>query len=126
MQFPIGPTGPIGMAIRDINENLTPIIDFQKLKSNLKDIPDYKTLFKGQNELIMFYELIKGIENGDIDKEKYEKKQMPPMSQCRWRTTFMRYSFPEVLRGLKKNIEPYGIHPKLMCAGKLANLYTLK
>ena len=96
MQFPIGPTGPIGISIRDINENLTEIIDYGRLKSNLKDIPNYKTLFKGQNELIMFYELIKGIENGNIDKEKYEKKQLPPMSQCRWRTTFMRHSFPEV------------------------------
>ena len=97
MQFPIGPTGPIGISIRDINENLTEIIDYGRLKSNLKDIPDYKTLFKGQNELIMFYELIKGIENGNIDKEKYEKKEMPAMSQCRWRTTFMRHSISEVL-----------------------------
>jgi hypothetical protein len=90
MKFPIGPTGPIGIAIRDINENLTPIVNFQKMKSNVKDIVNSKELFKGQNEMLMFYELIKGIESGIIDKEKYEKKEMPPMSQCRWRTTFMR------------------------------------
>ena len=60
MKFPIGPTGPIGIAIQAINKNLTPIIQFEKMKSNLKDIVNYKELFKGQNELIMFYELIKG------------------------------------------------------------------
>ena len=96
MKFPIGPTGPIGIAIRDINDNLSNLVNFQKLKSNVKDIANYKELFKGQNEMLMFYEMIKGIESGNIDK-KYEKKEMPPMSQCRWRTTFMRHSFPEVL-----------------------------
>ena len=96
MKFPIGPTGPIGIAIRDINENLSNLVNFQKLKSNVKDIANYKELFKGQNEMLMFYEMIKGIESGNIDK-KYEKKEMPAMSQCRWRTTFMRHSISEVL-----------------------------
>ena len=32
MKFPIGPTGPIGIAIRDINENLSKLVNFQKLK----------------------------------------------------------------------------------------------
>ena len=96
MKFPIGPTGPIGIAIRDINENLSNLVNFQKLKSNVKDIANYKQLFKGQNEMLMFYEMIKGIESGNIDK-KYEKKEMPTMSQCRWRTTFMRHSLSEVL-----------------------------
>ena len=36
MKFPIGPTGPIGIAIRDINENLSNLVNFQKLKSNVK------------------------------------------------------------------------------------------
>ena len=78
------------MAIQDINENLTPILDFERIESKVKDIANYKQFFKGQHELLTFYELIKGIESGDIDKEKYGKKQMPPMSTCRWHTTFMR------------------------------------
>ena len=71
------------MAIQDINENLTPILDFELIESKVKDIANYKQFFKGQHELLTFYELIKGIESGDIDKVKYGNKQMPPMSTCR-------------------------------------------
>ena len=58
MKFPIGPTGPIGIAIRDINENLSNLVNFQKLKSNIKDI-QYSLILskKKQIELLLYTEI---------------------------------------------------------------------
>jgi len=83
---PLGPNGPIGRAIKNLNKNLRPFVDFVRIQSNL---PDIRELLKGQEDLIILYDLVKGIESGIIDPI-YLLKEMPNISNARWRTTFIR------------------------------------
>lgn len=69
---PIGPNGPIGQKIRALNDNLTPIVDFVPISTNIPDFPD--DLLKDQHDLQMVKDLCKGIDRGQIDP-KYETKE---------------------------------------------------
>ena len=46
-------------------------------------------MFKGQEDLLILYDLVKGIASGLIDPQ-YLYKEMPNISNARWRTTFIR------------------------------------
>ena len=84
---PLGKNGPIGEAVKDMNENLTPFVHFEPIATNVPEI-DVK-LFQGKLDLIMLYDLCRGIALGYIDP-KYETKEAPTISTCRWRTVFIR------------------------------------
>ena len=84
---PTGPNGPIGRAIKNLNKNLKAFVNFVRIQSNLPDIP--REMFKGQEDLLILYDLVKGIETGLIDPQ-YLLKEMPNISNARWRTTFIR------------------------------------
>ena len=84
---PLGKNGPIGEAVKDMNENLTPFVQFQIIWRNVPEI-DVK-YFEGKLDLIMLYDLCRGIAIGYVDK-KYETKEAPTISTCRWRTVFIR------------------------------------
>ena len=84
---PLGKNGPIGEAIKDMNENLTPFVQFQIIWTNVPEI-DVK-YFEGKLDLIMLYDLCRGIAIGYVDK-KYETKEAPAYTTCRWRTVFIR------------------------------------
>lgn len=70
-----------------MNKNLRPFVNFARIQSNLPDIP--REVFKGQEDLMILYDLVRGIESGHIDPE-YLFKEMPNISNARWRTTFIR------------------------------------
>ena len=84
---PLGPNGPIGRAIKNLNKNLKPFVNFTRIASNLPNIPP--EMFIGQEDLKILYDLVKGIESGFINPE-YLLKEMPNISNARWRTTFIR------------------------------------
>ena len=84
---PIGKDGPLGTAVKDLNDNLTPLVAFETVSTNV-EILDIK-IFNGRHEHIIFYELCHGVATGNIDK-KYETMEGPNISSCRWRTYFIR------------------------------------
>ena len=84
---PLGENGPIGEAVKNMNENLTPFIEFQPISTNVPNL-DPK-LFGGRLDHVMLYDLCKGIASSHVDK-KYETKEAPTISACRWRTYFIR------------------------------------
>ena len=53
---PLGPNGPIGRAIKNLNKNLRPFVNFVRIQSNLPDIP--RELFIGQEDLMILYDLV--------------------------------------------------------------------
>ena len=59
----------------------------ERIATNVPEI-DPK-LFQGKLDLIMLYDLCRGIALGYIDP-KYETKEAPTISTCRWRTVFIR------------------------------------
>ena len=69
---PIGPNGPIGQAIRALNDNLTPIVNFNPIATNIPNIPD--DLVKDKHDMQMVRDLCNGISNGQVDA-KYETKE---------------------------------------------------
>ena len=83
----IGKDGPLGIAVKELNDNLTPFIEFETVSTNV-EVLDIK-IFKGRHEYIMFYDLCHGVASGIIDK-KYETMEGPTISSCRWRTYFIR------------------------------------
>ena len=83
----IGKDGPLGIAVKELNDNLTPFVEFEKVSTNV-EVLDIK-IFKGRHEYIMFYDLCHGVASGNIDK-KYETMEGPTISSCRWRTYFIR------------------------------------
>ena len=55
---PLGPSGPIGKAIKQINENLEPFVNFERIPSKIPEINDIET-FKKRQDLMILYELIR-------------------------------------------------------------------
>ena len=51
--------GPIGRAIKHLNKNLNPFVAFEQINSNIPDIP--RELFERHEDLIILYDLVKGI-----------------------------------------------------------------
>ena len=86
---PIGPSGEIGLALKSLNENLRPFVDFQTVQSNLPVVP--RELFRGKQDLLVFNDLVRAVESGVIDPV-YVKKRLPAMSTVRWNTTWSRQS----------------------------------
>ena len=76
-----------GRAIKNLNKNLQPFVAFNQIISNLPDVP--RELFQGREDLILLFDLVRGIETGIIDA-KYVTKEMPKISNTRWVTTFVR------------------------------------
>ena len=95
---PIGPNGPIGTSIRNINENLLPTVQFQRIPSKVPDVD--KKLLNGREDVCVLHDLIKAVETGVFDP-KYETKKMANMSNVRWFTAFSR-----VLRVFMQTINP--------------------
>ena len=98
----IGKDGPLGTAVKELNDNLTPFIAFETVSTNVETL-DVK-IFNGRHEHIMFYELCQGVATGVIDK-KYETMEGPNISSCRWRTYFIRLlevTHSQVLKIAKK------------------------
>ena len=87
---PLGKNGPIGQAVKDMDEkeNLTPFVHFEPIATNVPEL-DVK-LFLGKLDLIMLYDLCRGIAAGYVDP-KYETKEPPAITTCRWRTVFIRF-----------------------------------
>ena len=83
----LGKDGPLGIAVKELNDNLTPFVAFETVSTTVKTL-DVK-IFKGRHEYIMFYDLCQGVATGIIDK-KYETMEGPTISSCRWRTYFIR------------------------------------
>jgi hypothetical protein len=83
----IGKDGPLGIAVKELNDNLTTFVEFETVSTNV-EVLDIK-IFNGRHEHIMFYELCRGVASGVIDK-KYENMEGPTISSCRWRTYFIR------------------------------------
>ena len=101
----IGKDGPLGMAVKELNDNLTPFIAFERVSTTV-EILDVK-IFKGRHEYIMFYDLCHGVATGDIDK-KYETMEGPTISSCRWRTYFIRLL--ELILGLNSLVSAVSIY----------------
>ena len=83
----IGKDGPLGTAVKELNDNLTPFVAFEKVSTTVETLDI--NIFKGRHEYIMFYDLCIGVATGVIDK-KYETMEGPTISSCRWRTYFIR------------------------------------
>ena len=66
---PIGPKGPIGIAVKNLNENLKPFIQFAQIHTDVP-ILDRK-IFNGKQDLIMLYDLCIGISTGIIGKRNF-------------------------------------------------------
>ena len=60
---PEGPSGPIGTAIKRINQNLRQFIDFERITSNVPAAIN-RALFEGREDLSILYDLVRGIEDG--------------------------------------------------------------
>ena len=83
----LGPNGPIGQRLKDINSNLKPYVQFRRIPHKLPDNLD-PSLFKDKEDLCLLFKLIIGVANGTIDINFL--KEMPEMSTVRWYTTFVR------------------------------------
>ena len=86
---PVAPGGPIGTAIKNLNENLLPYVDYQRISSNMLDVP--RELFRGKQDLIVFHDLVRAVSNGPgaLDPS-YLTKKLPKISTVRWTTSFSR------------------------------------
>ena len=85
---PLGPGGPIGRAIRSLNENLKPIVNFEHILSNLPaDINQEE--FNGRLDLLLLLIFVRAVETGYLDM-KYVYKILPAISTVRWMTTWIR------------------------------------
>ena len=87
--FQEGTSGPIGTAIKGLNENLQPFVDFAHIQTNVPILD--RNIFAKQEELLMLLDLCHGIANGfhSID-QKYVLKKLFEISTVRWRTTWIR------------------------------------
>ena len=85
---PLGPSGPIGKAIKNLNKNLKPFVDFERVQSNVPEINNIEA-YKNRQDLMILLDLIRALESGNVDV-KYLMKQLPAMHNARWFTTFIR------------------------------------
>ena len=86
---PLGPSGSIGKAIKKINDNLKPFVDFQTVQSKVPVINNIEETFKKRQDLMILLELIRSLESGIVDI-KYLTKKLPAMHNARWFTIFIR------------------------------------
>ena len=56
------PKGPIGGKVKDLNDNLTPLVDFQPIPTNVPQVPSH--IFKEACNRQRFHELLISISNG--------------------------------------------------------------
>ena len=82
---PIGPGGEFGNMLNTLNENLLPFVEYETIPSNVPIVP--RELFRDKQDLIVFYDLIRAVENGreHVDPA-YLTKQLPAQSTVRWNT----------------------------------------
>ena len=85
---PLGPSGPIGKAIKNINKNLKPFVDFERVPSNVPEINNIEA-YKQRQDLMILLDLIRALESGIVDPI-YLMKKLPAMHNARWFTTFIR------------------------------------
>ena len=87
--FQEGTSGPIGTAIKGLNENLQPFVDFARIQTNVPTLD--RSIFLKQEELLMLYDLCHGIANGFLTIDPvYVFKKLGEISNVRWRTTWIR------------------------------------
>ena len=82
---PIGPGGEFGNILNTLNENLLPFVEYETIPSNVPIVP--RELFRDKQDLIVFYDLIRAVENGreHVDPA-YLTKKLPAQSTVRWNT----------------------------------------
>ena len=81
------PQGPMGKELKRLNQNLTPLVDFQRLETNVP--PLNENIYTEQQDAVRFHELMKCVANGNVP-EKFISRQYPVLSENRWRTCGMR------------------------------------
>ena len=87
--FQEGTSGPIGTAIKGLNENLQPFVDFVLIQTNVPILD--RSIFLKKEELLMLYDLCHGIANGFLTIDPvYLFKKLGEISNVRWRTTWIR------------------------------------
>lgn len=86
---PQGPGGPLGHALRSLNNNLKPSVNFDTIESDVPDDIDEK-LFNGKQDLKLLLVYVRAVATGEIE-EKYLTTILPEMNVVRWRTTFIRF-----------------------------------
>ena len=87
--FQEGTSGPIGTAIKGLNENLLPFVDFVRIQTNVPILD--RSIFLKKEELLMLYDLCHGIANGFLTIDPaYLFKKLGEISNVRWRTTWIR------------------------------------
>ena len=79
---PIGPGGEFGNMLNTLNENLLPFVEYQTIQSNVPVVP--RELFRDKQDLLVFYDLIRAVENGreHVDPA-YLTKKLPAQSTVR-------------------------------------------
>ena len=83
---PVAPCGPLGTAIKRLNSNLLPFVEYERITSNLPDIP--RELFRGKQDWIVFYDLVLAVQNGPGGLDpSYITKKMPAISTVRYSNT---------------------------------------
>ena len=77
----------MGKELKRLNQNLTPLVDFQRLETNVP--PLNENIYTEQQDAVRFHELLKCVANGNVP-EKFISRQYPVLSENRWRTCGMR------------------------------------
>ena len=79
------PKGPIGGKVKELNDNLTPLVDFQPIPTNVPQVPS--DLFKEACNRQRLHELLISISNGrGAVHPKFETNRYPPVGGLRWLT----------------------------------------
>ena len=86
---PQGPGGPLGQALRSLNNNLKPSVPFDPIPSDVPEDID-EDLFNGKQDLKLLLVYVRAVQTGVIE-EKYLTTILPEMNVVRWRTTFIRF-----------------------------------
>ena len=100
---PIGTDGPLGRAMRKLDKEQGPFVQFDRIENNLPPNLDIAAL---PEDLKFLCTLVNYISTGDIDPY-YETKPPPPHDNARWRndctrccSVFCRTTQPEDIPGL--------------------------
>ena len=83
------PRGVLGKELARLNENLTPLVDFEPIHTYAPQATE--EFFDEQQDLSRFHELCHAVSKGkDYVPNKYERNQYPIINEVRWRTFGMR------------------------------------
>ena len=80
--FQKGTSGPIGTAIKSLNDNLKAFVAFVPIPTKVPELDI--ALFNGKQDLLCLYELCRGVALGqDFIDPKYLHKKLPDISTVR-------------------------------------------